>query len=77
MTPAAALNPTESKNRCRTRILQSVFNRETHSLRYIRGPEPDSVVFDSALPADTARRRTEGGVPDTLGVGREVPIDSL
>jgi hypothetical protein len=53
------------------------FTAGPHSLRYIRGPEPDSVGFASALPADTARGRTEGGVPDTLGVGREVPIDSL
>src|SRR5712691_11384766 len=29
MMPAAALNPAESKNRCRTRILQSVLNCET------------------------------------------------
>src|SRR6266849_6797921 len=29
MMPAAVLNPAESRNRCRTRILQIVFNRET------------------------------------------------
>ena len=77
MMPAAALNPAEARTDAERESYKAFSTVGPHSLRYIRGPEPDSVVFASALPADTARGRTEGGVPDTIGVGREVPIDSL